>query len=555
MKNRFSRIISIIVAFAMICSTMVIAPMTALAATEKVWEEVWSQTFDGDDLTDNGDGTYSIGGTNTTALEIDPETYGSDSYPNTRHAYLSTREANDYALTLTHTGWSAADIPANLTLDGTSMYKITYDWYTTATTGSNDVSRVRFNVPSDYYQISGYQGHPFISGGGAERSLTTPRNEWLKVEMLINSATKDVNVKWYKADGTTFLDITCNWGKLTVIDTFEVNGVAGGSMIDNIVVAKEVEMEVPDEPVDDGFEEVWSQTFDGDDLTDNDNGTYSIGGTNTSALEIDPETYGSDSYPNTRHAYLSTREANDYALTLTHTGYSDAIIPINAEIQPSGKYKLTYDWQTNCADTTGRYSRVWYRTLKNDGTTDYYQVSAYERKIFVSGGNWGDPWTLNTWHKVEVIFDYDTMKLSAAIYDGNGETIFTAGNIGIQGVLQQIELYGIEGGQKIDNIVIAKEVEKEVVSIVGNEITIVAKVNNPLPIAKTCDIIVVQYDNRGALADVSVTPVSVDANVVQAIEKTATATKDSDAVTLKAFIWDSLGNIYPLVEGIPMDLK
>ena len=80
MKNRFSKIISIIVAFAMICGTMVIAPMTALAATEKVWEEVWSQTFDGDDLTDNGDGTYSIGGTNTTALEIDPETYDSDSY-------------------------------------------------------------------------------------------------------------------------------------------------------------------------------------------------------------------------------------------------------------------------------------------------------------------------------------------------------------------------------------------------------------------------------------------------------------------------------------------
>ena len=86
----------------------------------------------------------------------------------------------------------------------------------------------------------------------------------------------------------------------------------------------------------------------------------------------------------------------------------------------------------------------------------------------------------------------------------------------------------------------------------NNTILVTSKVNNPLPIAKTCDIIVVQYDNRGALAEVSVTPVSVDANVVQAIEKTATATKASDAVTLKAFIWDSLGNIYPLVEGLPI---
>lgn len=89
----------------------------------------------------------------------------------------------------------------------------------------------------------------------------------------------------------------------------------------------------------------------------------------------------------------------------------------------------------------------------------------------------------------------------------------------------------------------------------NNIILVTARVKNPLPTSKSCEILVIQYNDKGAMVDISVTPVSVEANVVQVTEKTAKVKKASGAVTAKAYIWDSFGTMYPIAEGLPIPLN
>ena len=302
------------------------------------------------------------------------------------------------------------------------------------------------------------------------------------------------------------------------------------------------------------WEEVWSQNF--DNLTKNDDGTYNLYGTNTSALEIDPEIYGEDNYPNTRHAYLSTRKANDYALTLTHTSKSEVSFPVGVTFDETSMYKITYDWLTNAPNEAGKKSRV--RLYQE--TRDHYQVTKSEGKPYLTTYGWGttsEVPAIGEWVQAEITYNSATKDVTVKWIKSDGTVILnkTGSKWDTFTNISFIELVGENGGQKIDNIVIAKEVEKEVVTVLDDTITVTAKVNNPLSVSKTCEILIIQYNEKGALLDMSVTPVTVDANVVQAIEKSATVKKASDAVTAKAFIWDSLGNMYPLVDGLPIALN
>ena len=207
MKNKLSRIISMIIAFAMICPMTVITPMTVTAETVKTWETVWPQSFD--NLPQNEDGTYNLSGTNTAALEVNPATYGKDSYPNTRHAYLTadTKTGTGYALELTHTASSAASFPVGVTFDGESSYKITYDWLTNAPNESGKKSRVRlYQKTRDHYQVTKSEGKPYLTTYGWGTTSEVPAiGEWVQAEITYNSATKDATVKWRKADGKDYI--------------------------------------------------------------------------------------------------------------------------------------------------------------------------------------------------------------------------------------------------------------------------------------------------------------------------------------------------------------
>ena len=462
MKNRFSKILSIIIAFAMICSMTVIAPMTVMAERETVWEEVWSQNFD--NLVKNQDGTYNLGGTNTTALEIDPATYGSDSYPNTRHAYLSTREADDYALTLTHTASSEASIPINAAIQGLGRYKLTYDWQTNCADKDTSKSRVWYRTlkddgSTDYYQVSASARKIFISGGnwGVDPWAL---NTWHKIEVIFDYYTMLFSAVIYDGNGETVFSAE-NIGMQGILHQIELYGLEGGGQkIDNIVLSKEVEKGVTDEPVDDGFEEVWSQNF--DNLTQNDDGTYNLYGTNTTALEIDPATYGKDSYPNTRHAYLSTREANDYALALTHTTSSTASFPVGVTFDGTSTYKITYDWLTNAPNESGKKSRV--RLYQE--TRDHYQVTKSEGKPYLTTYGWGttsEVPAIGEWVQAEITYNSATKDVTVKWIKSDGTVILnkTGSQWSTFTDISFIELIGENGGQMIDNVVIAKEVTEE----------------------------------------------------------------------------------------------
>lgn len=88
-----------------------------------------------------------------------------------------------------------------------------------------------------------------------------------------------------------------------------------------------------------------------------------------------------------------------------------------------------------------------------------------------------------------------------------------------------------------------------------NTISVSAKVKNPSATPKDCTIIVAQYEADGRLKDVSLTPVTVDANTVQTVEKTASCVMNADASTAKGYIFDGLEGIRPLVGNLPIPLN
>lgn len=89
----------------------------------------------------------------------------------------------------------------------------------------------------------------------------------------------------------------------------------------------------------------------------------------------------------------------------------------------------------------------------------------------------------------------------------------------------------------------------------SNIITVKAGLNNPAATSKNCAIIIAQYTKEGTLITVNTTTVTIDSNVVQAVEKEATASLDSEAASAKAFVWDSLTGLRPLVNDLPIILN
>lgn len=88
-----------------------------------------------------------------------------------------------------------------------------------------------------------------------------------------------------------------------------------------------------------------------------------------------------------------------------------------------------------------------------------------------------------------------------------------------------------------------------------NIIKVKARVNNPAAESKNCEIIIVQYTAEKEMTTMNTTKVTMEPNFAQAIEKEATATKDSEATLAKAFIWDSLTGLQPLVDGLQIPLN
>ena len=68
--------------------------------------------------------------------------------------------------------------------------------------------------------------------------------------------------------------------------------------------------------------------------------------------------------------------------------------------------------------------------------------------------------------------------------------------------------------------------------------------------AKNVTIFIAQYDVNGSLLSLNSEAKSIPANAVEMVPCSCSAPKHADATLVKAFVWDSVGGLYPLADGI-----
>ena len=331
MKNKkFPKILGLVLSLSMICS-MITIPVNAQSGNTLAWEAVWSQDFNNvSDITVLSNSAVLSEAGYATTLEIDPETYGSDSNTNTRHAYLSTRSAGDYALTLTHTSMSKAKLPIDIKIPGTetNKYKISYDWQTSCADIGDNSGRSDFRLggTKDWFRIGAVDTELYFSGGyGQNNKYKFAANTWYKVDVILDLGKGDASFTIYNENGTVFASGASNsggWKPMDDLTYFAFYGVYGGQKVDNIVISKEaVNYSTGNVYYNQDFEGITSD-FD----TWKEANGYTV--TNTQPFQIWGGSFAAD-------------EENNYIRSNSMDMYPLAVTP------RTGKYKLSFDLKPN----------------------------------------------------------------------------------------------------------------------------------------------------------------------------------------------------------------
>ena len=330
MSKKTSRFLGLVLSLSMICS-MITIPVNAQSGNTLAWEAVWSQDFNNvSDITVLSNSAVLSEAGYATTLEIDPETYGSDSNTNTRHAYLSTRSAGDYALTLTHTSMSKAKLPIDIKIPGTetNKYKISYDWQTSCADIGDNSGRSDFRLggTKDWFRIGAVDTELYFSGGyGQNNKYKFAANTWYKVDVILDLGKGDASFTIYNENGTVFASGASNsggWKPMDDLTYFAFYGVYGGQKVDNIVISKEaVNYSTGNVYYNQDFEGITSD-FD----TWKEANGYTV--TNTQPFQIWGGSFAAD-------------EENNYIRSNSMDMYPLAVTP------RTGKYKLSFDLKPN----------------------------------------------------------------------------------------------------------------------------------------------------------------------------------------------------------------